>query len=657
MKEALISLLASYEIGDEKPKRNLRQILGVFKQCLDEESRTEFLSTCFNYTRFDVIRFLFRTYYLTKEELLEVVVGLQIYILQLPPNYVLATAKQHIIDKFHIPEVLLKSILKKAKFTREELIDLDIKTLAFFRENRDKLIEPDAIKIKQFYSKLFFKFDDLLTEKDLTLERKFEFILEINHIYLTTPISAPGKQTCYGLYGALNYLTDPYFDKKKKRILYSGLIDRLEENDSTYYNATKLQDLYLKLFRYGSKRNLRRLHNYLGYNMGKVGETSPQLESLVIRGEVFDRPWAALDSSRAAQLLSQGHFIYDWSFLISLAKRGDHFMNKKTISFCLYFIKTLANHPLRHFVTLTLHDQTYTRREILKLTVNELMVVLNAPSNLEIFKHCIQAYRCSDTMPLLRFFLKKFGLTDEWRRCIFRDSANSAIYELIYGLHSNDKAREEMIELLLEYGIDVNEPCYSGMRALHCAAAYDYEEIVNLLLKYGADIEAKNDNGRTALHFSGLKTSKLLVEKGANINLRSIPESKEKSENTADFATPLMKAVLDNQLDKVLWLLKNGADPYLTTANGHTALDLAIISHHFYIAFALLEHNVVPTATAIHLIANSLCRETLENLIEKQTTVFKPPDTHGTAIVIPANIASSFTSIQDKSNPIGRFSS
>lgn len=69
---------------------------------------------------------------------------------------------------------------------------------------------------------------------------------------------------------------------------------------------------------------------------------------------------------------------------------------------------------------------------------------------------------------------------------------------------------------------DVNAVESRNKTALHIAAAHDREDIVQLLLKHGADIEARSDGGWTPLHNACDKGSvvivRLLLQAGARIN-------------------------------------------------------------------------------------------------------------------------------------------
>lgn len=57
----------------------------------------------------------------------------------------------------------------------------------------------------------------------------------------------------------------------------------------------------------------------------------------------------------------------------------------------------------------------------------------------------------------------------------------------------------DLVERILEYGVDLNGVTYRGMTPLMYAAKYNNVKIVELLIKKGADLTIKDVNGFDAL--------------------------------------------------------------------------------------------------------------------------------------------------------------
>lgn len=74
-------------------------------------------------------------------------------------------------------------------------------------------------------------------------------------------------------------------------------------------------------------------------------------------------------------------------------------------------------------------------------------------------------------------------------------------------------------KLLIDKGANINIADFFGLNVLHYCARDGKIEVLKLLLDHGADIGAKDGKGHTALWFSSgySEISMLLVERGADI--------------------------------------------------------------------------------------------------------------------------------------------
>ncbi len=123
--------------------------------------------------------------------------------------------------------------------------------------------------------------------------------------------------------------------------------------------------------------------------------------------------------------------------------------------------------------------------------------------------------------------------------------------------------------LLLEAKANPNVSDQQGNTPLMLAVSpYDRAELVQMLLEYGADINATNSVRETALNNAAISNStttlKVLIDAKADINIPDLINY-----------TPLHSAALADRTETVRFLLQAGADPYLKDVNNHSAFDHA----------------------------------------------------------------------------------
>ena len=139
-----------------------------------------------------------------------------------------------------------------------------------------------------------------------------------------------------------------------------------------------------------------------------------------------------------------------------------------------------------------------------------------------------------------------------------------------------EKEDSKMAQILLKKNINIQAKNDKGDTALHIATQKGYENFINLLVKKGADINAKNKKGDTP--FIIAFNSIIAVRNIKNKKYFRIPNfflSKKPdiiNSKGRQGWTPLMVAVMANNIELVKWLLNHGADTKSKDKHGYTAL-------------------------------------------------------------------------------------
>ncbi|ROT82024.1 Ankyrin repeat and SOCS box protein 2 [Penaeus vannamei] len=85
-----------------------------------------------------------------------------------------------------------------------------------------------------------------------------------------------------------------------------------------------------------------------------------------------------------------------------------------------------------------------------------------------------------------------------------------------------EEGREEVVEILVEAGADVNAKGSEGRTPLHEASSSGQEGVAEILTANGADLNAKTDDGSTPLYLASLNGHVAVVEtlarKGADLD-------------------------------------------------------------------------------------------------------------------------------------------
>jgi ankyrin repeat protein len=146
------------------------------------------------------------------------------------------------------------------------------------------------------------------------------------------------------------------------------------------------------------------------------------------------------------------------------------------------------------------------------------------------------------------------------------------------------KTRQDICELLIAYGADVNSKDINKETPLHWAAKVGCENIVEFLLDCDANIKILNQSKRSALHTAAahhhLQIVKILLSRGAEVNLVD-----------TQGITPLFSACSKAGGEEIIEaLVFHGADVNVRDNRGFSPLHLAVVQNNKNIVELLLAH-------------------------------------------------------------------
>nr|KMM70937.1 ankyrin repeat and SOCS box protein 10 [Coccidioides posadasii RMSCC 3488] len=158
-------------------------------------------------------------------------------------------------------------------------------------------------------------------------------------------------------------------------------------------------------------------------------------------------------------------------------------------------------------------------------------------------------------------------------QCLLDDGANIRAKNIDGETALHDAVRNgslSMVQLLLDRGVDAEVADSKGAKALYIAAETGDLELVELLLRFDVDVESFNPVAQsTAFHQAVIcghpAVAGLLLAKGADIDAL-----------VRDGHTPLLNAVIRNDLQAVEFLLQNGANKKLRDDDGRRIEDFAV---------------------------------------------------------------------------------
>jgi len=119
-------------------------------------------------------------------------------------------------------------------------------------------------------------------------------------------------------------------------------------------------------------------------------------------------------------------------------------------------------------------------------------------------------------------------------------------------IEASKTGHEEIVNVLIEKGVDVNTKDEYGFTPLSYAALKGHEEVVDQLIENGADVNIKNDWGGTALaqavFFGHIEIAKVLIDNGADLDVKI-------------HGKPLVKFATKNGYEELVdYLIENGID-------------------------------------------------------------------------------------------------
>jgi len=162
------------------------------------------------------------------------------------------------------------------------------------------------------------------------------------------------------------------------------------------------------------------------------------------------------------------------------------------------------------------------------------------------------------------------------------ECSNTALYVATFSYNRHNNIN--LMRSLLDHGANLNLLCQYRLSPLMVAAKDALEEITELFLEYGADLNIQDSDGNTALSMACIRNNQIIVDvllKNDKVNLNL---------STIDQFTPLMISCNNRFLQIASKLIEVGADITLKNNYHQTAFHLACYRNFMEIYDLFLNH-------------------------------------------------------------------
>ncbi|XP_062523261.1 26S proteasome non-ATPase regulatory subunit 10-like isoform X2 [Corticium candelabrum] len=131
--------------------------------------------------------------------------------------------------------------------------------------------------------------------------------------------------------------------------------------------------------------------------------------------------------------------------------------------------------------------------------------------------------------------------------------------------------REDLLELLLLRGADINKKDNKGLTAMHWAAMINSSSVVNRLMRYGATVDIADNEGCTPLWYAACNVQLDCIRR-----LLSLGASPHRRCSSGRSPLHMCAEGSNDALECSHVLLEFGASPHLTDKLGRTPADVAL---------------------------------------------------------------------------------